>query len=63
MCDAWVVHDRLAQAVSMERLELLLVHLVREKREMNNMRVQIGGTATYTHYPTPTRVVYTKFTL
>jgi hypothetical protein len=26
-----------------ERLELLLVHLVREKREMNNMRVQIGG--------------------
>ena len=44
MCDEWVFHDRLAaQAVSMEGLELLLVHLMREKRQMNNMRVQIGG--------------------
>lgn len=31
------------EAVLSERLELLLVYLVREKKEMNNMRVQIGG--------------------
>lgn len=43
----------------MKALELLLVHLVREKKGMNNMRTDWWTT----HYPTPTRVVYTKLTL